>query len=72
MLFTIGNADEAGTYSIMIEANMEFYRSVGSAEFCPTKHRKIQVNNRGVEGIQIIPVRKPMFGAKPCQREGSL
>ena len=50
----IGNSDEAGQQTLMIESDVEFDSALGAAEFGPGKYRQAQVDGRRVYGVELV------------------
>ena len=50
----IGDGDEAGQQTLMIEPDVEFDSPFGAAEFGPGKHRQAQVDGRRVYGVEFV------------------
>lgn len=49
----------------MVKANVQFYGTLGGAEFGPRKDRQAQIYGRGVQGVEFVLEAKTVSRCKP-------
>ena len=52
--FTLGEVREGGQIAVMVQQQMQFYRTLGMAPVGPVKHGDAQLDHRAVDADQFV------------------